>query len=557
MKKVVILGAGLGSRLYPITNEIPKVLVNYKQHTVLKHLYDLYSNQSDEIILVIHSKFNDLVKGYIKSINMITSDKPKFTIRNVDVANGSAHAIDCIAEDIIGHNVLFNWCDIIPEGHKVEWDNDYCYTYGTDCRFTFEEPYLREIGTGGGVVGLYQVANWTGFDRSNYGEDLADNLDSMVHLTERKLDFVVDVGDKLKLAKAHEDSEINREFNKLEFTENLAIKVPTNELGKEIQSKEINWYNSIDSEFVPSIVDFAPGEFIKMERIFGRTMADAYRFMSKETKVLMVYKVISALRSFGGTIDNPSDEQWYSDVKKEVLDKVLIRNASIAGLIEGFAPQGITHVNDFKVGDPEKLLRHALEILSEHKEPYQLIHGDPHYSNIMLSDEGDIKIIDPRGYFGNSSKGPAIYDEAKVLYSIDGYDKFNSDPLWGGLTRNGTRVFVDIEKVMPLDDIPMCTFKHKLWIAVIWMALAGYFKNNPLKALGAYYNGLYQLSVLLKRHPRKRKLITGEFVDEVRDPITAQIITRCPDKWVLLDQETGVKYKPTGSTELHKQWKKI
>lgn len=553
MRKVVILGAGLGSRLYPITNEIPKVLVNYKQHTVFKHLVDLYKNQSDEIILVIHSKFDGLVRGYMKSVGI--SD---ITIRHVDVSIGSAHAIDCIADDIVGHNVLFNWCDIIPEGHKVEWGNDYCYTFGTDCRFTFEEPYFREIGTGGGVVGLYQVAKWPGFGsfEGNYGEDLADNLDSMVYMTERKLESVIDIGDKIKLAEAHKTSEINRDFNKLKFTDQHAIKIPTNEYGKEIQAKELKWYNSVQSKFIPTIVDFTPGEFIKMERIYGKTMADAYPLMTKDTQVLMVYKVISALKSLGGDIYIPTDEQWYADVKKEVLDKVLIRNDSIKELLEGFAPEGITHVNDFKVGKPEKLLEHALEILSEHKEPYQLIHGDPHYSNIMFTDSGDIKIIDPRGYFGNSQYGPTIYDEAKVLYSIDGYDKFNADPLWGGISRNGTRLFVEIEKVMPLDDIPMCTFKHKLWIAVIWMALAGYFKNNPLKAIGAYYHGLYQLSVLLKSQPRKRKLIDGTEVTEVKDPITASIITRCPDKWELLDKETGVKYKPIGGNITH-QWERI
>src|SRR5699024_11457572 len=94
MKKVVILGAGLGSRLYPITNEIPKVLVNYKQHTVLKHLYDLYSNQSDEIILVIHSKFNDLVKGYIKSINMINRDRKSTRLNSRHVS--ISYAVFCL-----------------------------------------------------------------------------------------------------------------------------------------------------------------------------------------------------------------------------------------------------------------------------------------------------------------------------------------------------------------------------------------------------------------------------------------------------------------------------
>lgn len=552
MKKVVILSSGLGSRLYPITSEIPKVMVNYKQHTVLKHLVDLYSPQSDEIILVIHSKYNTLVKGYIKTMGL-----PDITIRNVDVSFGSAHAIDSIKDDIIGHNVVFNWCDIIPENHIVDWGHNYCYTFGTDCRFEFVDNKFNEVGTGGGVVGMYQIKNWEGF-KGPYGEDLADNINNMpFKMEEFKLPKVIDIGDKEKLAKAHEESEINRDFNKLEFDGEVVFKIPTNEFGKQMQQKEMNWYSNVDSKFIPTIFDFKPNEFIKMERIYGLTMAEAYKLMTKESQILMVYKVISALKSISGDPIIPEDETWYSDVKKEVLDKVLIRNESIAPLIKGFAPNGVTHVNDVKVSDPEELLKQALEILSDKKEPYQFIHGDPHYSNILFSDKGDIKIIDPRGYFGNSVKGPAIYDEAKVLYSIDGYDEFNSDPLWGGLCLVGKKVFVDVKPIMPLDDIPMCTFKHKLWIAVIWMALAGYFKNNPLKALGAYYNGLYKLSLLLKDIPKSRTLKSGEQVPELKNGVTLSIITKCPEKWILHDLETDVKYKPSGSLELFKQWTKV
>ena len=44
----------------------------------------------------------------------------------------------------------------------------------------------------------------------------------------------------------------------------------------------------------------------------------------------------------------------------------------------------------------------------------------------MVTKDGPI-YIDPRGYFGNSKKGPIEYDISKYLYSIYGYYDFNYD----------------------------------------------------------------------------------------------------------------------------------
>lgn len=53
-----------------------------------------------------------------------------------------------------------------------------------------------------------------------------------------------------------------------------------------------------------------------------------------------------------------------------------------------------------------------------------IIHGDPVFSNLFLTSDSKIKMIDMRGHLGEklSISGDALYDYAKVLQSLFGYD---------------------------------------------------------------------------------------------------------------------------------------
>ena len=53
-----------------------------------------------------------------------------------------------------------------------------------------------------------------------------------------------------------------------------------------------------------------------------------------------------------------------------------------------------------------------------------LIHGDPVFSNALLSSQGTVTLIDMRGRLGDALtlQGDAVYDLGKVYQSLDGYD---------------------------------------------------------------------------------------------------------------------------------------
>ena len=58
---------------------------------------------------------------------------------------------------------------------------------------------------------------------------------------------------------------------------------------------------------------------------------------------------------------------------------------------------------------------------------------------------------------------------------------------------------------------------------------------------------------------RKRRILkNGESVEELDNPVILQIKTKCPNKWTLLDNETGEVYRGKSNFEdngLH--WEKL
>ena len=545
MKKVVILGSGLATRLYPITSHIPKVLVNYKQHTVLKHLYDLYTNVgAEEIIVVVHSKFKDLVQGYAKTMGLT------ITVRCVDEAYGSMYAINKIHSDVDGHNVIYNWCDVIPKFYgrrEFDWGKNKIYTYGDKCRYSFKDGKIDNVGaTGGNIVGIYQ----TNFDflepipdYITKGHDFVEFLKAS-DFQEESLFDLIDIGDIPKLRQAHDSKELNREFNEITLKDGYVIKKALNPKGEELQKKELNWYLNLKGVRNVPMIYMTPTEtcnIMTMERIYGSSM---YEKFTPELLPRILKESVFGDRYI------PEKNQIDADIKQEAYTKVIDRCASIQDMIDSF---GIKYVNGVKIGSLNRLLKRVLPHLKETE--YQLIHGDLNFSNIMLSDDNEIKFIDPRGYFGHTELyGPRTYDEAKILYALSGYDEFNADPLWGGLSIEGDSAIVDIKPLMTdYLDQDFVTPKHKLWLGIIWIALGGYFKNNPLKAVSAYFYGMYLLTSFVKGLPRV--LTDGAIVPETKEPVTASIITKCPSKWELHDRETGQVYMMNHiQSELHKQW---
>lgn len=529
MKSVVILASGAASRLQPITDVIPKCLVNYQQHTILKHLHDLYKNLgADKIIVVVHSKFKPIVRGYAGYMDL------DIEIQTVDDIKGSMHAIQSL--NGLKGNIVFNWCDVIPEFKDFSWNEDVIYTHGAGCRYNFDGTELV-TATYGNVVGVYQLKDFEYFvgRRSVEGLDFAEFLVAE-KFKQGELRSVVDIGDFEKLELAHKNAAICREFNRISesITGKTIIKEAINEKGIALQKDELNWYLNAKNDQIAELVQFSPKENkLVLEKINGQPLSKC--FDAKFLPDLLNVKFSEGKRVPRALI--------YTDIRKEMITKVKARCKEISGMLDCAPAPNM--VNGIKLCNFYRALERACRYIQviHRDEHYEIIHGDLNFSNVFY--DGALRFIDPRGYFGDTKLyGLKFYDEAKILYALSGYDEFNSDGTWAGLNINKSNMTIEIKGLCDIysEEIKKhFEFKHYVMLAVIWISLAGYFKNNPYKAISAFYYGWYLLSKVYEKIP----VVTEDLsMHEIRPVQEFTLITRCPDKWLLRDLETGEEYKP-------------
>tara|TARA_Y100001954_G_C15535250_1_gene466190 strand:+ start:205 stop:516 length:312 start_codon:yes stop_codon:yes gene_type:complete len=56
---------------------------------------------------------------------------------------------------------------------------------------------------------------------------------------------------------------------------------------------------------------------------------------------------------------------------------------------------------------------------------------------------------------------------------------------------------------------------------------------------------------------KARKLIDGSVVEELKEPVSLVIETKCPNKWKIVDMETGQAYIGTDKNKKFQYWQSI
>ena len=194
-------------------------------------------------------------------------------------------------------------------------------------------------------------------------------------------------------------------------------------------------------------------------------------------------------------------------IKEAYFSKTFDRLAKIQDLIPYGREKAIV-VNSKKCRNVyyyKRELEKALDRLVENCPGFAFIHGDCTFSNMMVREDGNPVLIDPRGYFGFSELyGDIRYDWAKVYYSVVGnYDQFNLKKFRLKINDNAN-VELQIES-NHWEDMADTFFQMtkadeyeiKLLHAVIWLSLTTYAWQDYDSICGAFYNGLYYLEEVL------------------------------------------------------------
>lgn len=112
---LVIMAGGKGTRLQPLTNFIPKVLLPYKSHTLLDEIIHKYESEGVSSVKIITNYMSDKVDQHVLS-NEYNS---KVTTFKEEEFLGTASSLTLIEEEVSDTIILSN-CDVLLKSDLSE-----------------------------------------------------------------------------------------------------------------------------------------------------------------------------------------------------------------------------------------------------------------------------------------------------------------------------------------------------------------------------------------------------------------------------------------------------
>lgn len=163
VKRAIILAAGIGERMKPITYDIPKPLVEVNGSRMIDTVIDaLHYNGIEEIYIVVgylKEKFNILNKKYD---NLFFIDNPYFKESNniSSLYMAREHLDNSIILD--GDQIIYNKDILKPDfglsGYNAKW----CQEHTDEWLMTLENGIIKSCSRDGGSQGwqLYSISRW-------------------------------------------------------------------------------------------------------------------------------------------------------------------------------------------------------------------------------------------------------------------------------------------------------------------------------------------------------------------------------------------------------------
>ena len=201
VKRAIIMAAGIGKRMHPLTYEIPKPLVKVNGVRMIDTVVDgLYVNGIREIYVVVgylKEQFYEWAKG--RNITII--ENPYYDTCNnmTSLYVAREHLADCIILD--GDQIIYNPTILDPHftisGYNAVW----CEGETNEWLMEVQDGVVKSCSTTGGSHGwqLYSISRWTAEDGAKMRQQLEhefavgnrdiywDNIPMTLYLHEYKL----------------------------------------------------------------------------------------------------------------------------------------------------------------------------------------------------------------------------------------------------------------------------------------------------------------------------------------------------------------------------------
>ncbi|MEE1736697.1 NTP transferase domain-containing protein [Streptomyces sp. BE147] len=517
---VIVQAGGRGTRLEHHTANKPKCLLSIDGEPLL---YRLFRQLPGAHFIVIADTHIEALTAYLATV----PPSVQVTVVPTSGTGSLAGMREAIAltvgpedagvaddagaggeKDEAGAPTLLLWCDLffdeglpdielgeLPDGLVIVGTGD-----GLRCRWSIDDTGRPvEISSEQrGIAGVFFFPDSAAVqDLPGSGEFVGSLRASRTALRPLVIPGIREFGTVSAVREYLKERKTTRFFNSVEFRSDKVVKTARLQEFEHLIQAESDWYEYVGGlgfAGIPRMLSRSP---LTLDRVPGHNpfdlTADAAR---RSTVTERIMESLDQLHRYRSVPADPAavHEMYYT----KTLDRLrrterLIPNADAATLI----------VNGRHCRNPlhpanEEWFRARVESVGT--VPFALVHGDPTFSNMLVTGEDAVWLIDPRGTFGGISYyGDPRYDWAKLLYSAEGnYDQFNRgdfllrvDGATVSLTiaSNGWEDQAKAIRERVADDEPAVDVIH----ALIWLSLSGYVLNDFDSVLGAFYNGIHHL----------------------------------------------------------------
>lgn len=516
MDYIIVQAGGKGTRLGYLTKNKPKCLVPVGNLPMLFYLFRKYS---DKNFIIIADYKKEVLREYLDCFA-----KVKYLVVDAEgegTCAGIGQAVRLVPE---GEPFMLIWSDLIlPDVFELpeEYDEKYGKKRGGECNEKNEEcraekdyvgisklfpcrwsykdgEFLEEKSAEHGVAGFFL------FTQKNKLKNIPESGELVRWMQREKLDF-----EEISLAGTKEfgileeynrlEKEKCRPFNRMTWMEDRVRKEGIDEQGRTLAERECRWYAEVMKKKTASIPEIYRTSPLEMERIRGKNIYECD--LPYQEKKAVLIKLVNALNELHGTGVRVPDA---FSREKAYYKKTMERIRSVRDLIP-FADRKKIRINGRDCRNVffyKRELERKLERVP--CQEFCLIHGDCTFSNLMLRENGEPVMIDPRGYFGYQELyGDPLYDWAKLYYSIVGnYDKFNLKDFRLDIGQEEVKLRIASNHWEDMEEEFFALTKTdkdsvKLLHAVIWLSLTTYAWQDYDSICGAFYNGLYYLEEVL------------------------------------------------------------
>lgn len=204
----------------------------------------------------------------------------------------------------------------------------------------------------------------------------------------------------------------NRSFNKIEIIDDLYVKKTTTI--SEGLIGEIYYYKNIPENIItyfPKFIKNSGNNEYIVEKINGINLCNY--FVSENVNEQLLLKLLNTIKNIHSSCEycvNFDNVNIYSNY----FEKNKIR----------FQEFDYSIFENYKI-IYETIMNFLYEYEQNDNGIIGIIHGDPVFSNIIITEDENIKFIDMRGKLGNklTIQGDIFYDYSKIYQSIIGYDE--------------------------------------------------------------------------------------------------------------------------------------